>query len=493
MNTTALAEFKKLSAVPRRSDHCEKIIDYCLARAKELGLETYFDEKNLNVLVRKKAACGKENRPGVILQGHLDMVAQQDAGVVHDWENDGLELIEEGDFITANGTTLGADNGSAIALAFALMADESLQNPPLEALFTTNEEVGMDSVKDADLHFLQGEYLFNLDGGGEGSFVTGCCGGHTVCVWTDAKKEAANGAAYRLTVTGLNGGHSGIEIGTERANALKIMGKVLYETGKTFAYRIVDLTAEGKDNAISKEAVCEIILEEDHAFTDLLAVVKNTEKQLKHIYRQTDADLEVKLEALDTCPCAAGACLANEAAEAQSVLALPREKTKALVALLMHLPFGVLHRDQSNLDFIETSCNLGFVAKREDGLGIVLSIRSSVAERIDEVFEQIVSIASVCGAAVEEDGKAYPAWLPDPASPLIPIFGDMYRKMYGKEPSIGPVHAGLECGYILKNSDVKAAISTGPQVYGEHTTKEKMSISSLERTYAFIKAVIESI
>ena len=234
MRTTALEEFKKISAVPRRSYYNEKIVAFCLEHAKELGLETYYDEKNMNVLIRRPAAKGKEDHPGIVLQGHLDMVEQTDPDIQHDWDNDGLELVIDGDTLSANGTTLGADNGVAAAIAFALLQDETLQNPPLEVLLTTNEEVGMDSVKDADLSYLKGKYLFNLDGGEEGCFVTGCCGGQTLKISIPEEREDVSGSAYTLTVTGLNGGHSGIEIGTERANAIKLLGQLLFDLSKKY-------------------------------------------------------------------------------------------------------------------------------------------------------------------------------------------------------------------------------------------------------------------
>lgn len=478
MQTTPLEEFQKISAVPRRSYHNEKIVAYCLEHAKEMGFETYYDEENVNVLIRRPACPGKEDHPGIVLQGHLDMVAQTDEGIEHDWDNDGLELILDGDTLTANGTTLGADNGVAAALSFALLADETLQNPPLEVLLTTNEEVGMDSVKEADLSYLKGDYLFNLDGGGEGDFVTGCCGGRTLKVWIPEEKEAAKGDVYTITVSGLTGGHSGLEIGTERANALKVLGQVFFDLSEKFDFRICDITAEGKENAISKEVKAEVVFSEEGALQEIEAVLKEIEVKLLKIFRLTDPGLFIKIEKKE---------------DSEGALQFTKERTKDLWNLLMLLPFGVLHQDQSLDGNIETSCNLGLIEKGEKGYGIVASIRSSVSERGKEIEDQVKALAALCNAEVDGDGKNYPAWLPDASSPLIPLFGDMYRKMYGKEPKIGPVHAGLECGYILSNSNLMAAISTGPNIEGEHTTKESLSIGSLNRTYDFIKAVIESV
>lgn len=478
MKTTALEEFKKISAVPRRSYHNEKIVAYCLEHAKELGFETYYDEKHVNVLIRRPAASGKEDRPGIVLQGHLDMVEQTDAGVTHDWDNDGLELVFDGDTLTANGTTLGADNGVAAAIAFALLQDETLENPPLEVLLTTNEEVGMDSVKDADLSYLQGKYLFNLDGGGEGCFVTGCCGGQTLKIRIPEEKEEVSGSAYTLTVTGLNGGHSGMEIGTERANALKVLGQLFFDLSKKYELYITDIRANGKDNAICKEACADIIIKDADKAEEPEMLIKESEKKIRRVFRLTDPDLSVQLAAKGP---------------VENLLSYTKEQSRKLTVLLQNLPFGVLHHDQSMDGSIETSCNLGLVEKDEKGNAIIASIRSSVAERIKEVADRISSLAVLCGGSAESDGKAYPAWLPDPDSPLIPLFSNKYREMYGKEALVGPVHAGLECGYILANSNLEAAISAGPDIADEHTTKESLSIGSLERTFEFIKAVIESV
>ncbi len=479
--TTALEEFKKICAVPRRSYHNEKIVDYCIGRAKELGLSWYYDEKNVNVVIRKEAAKGKEDRPGIVLQGHLDMVAQQDPKVEHDWENEGLELIENGDILTAKGTTLGADDGVAAAIAFALLQDETLQNPPIEVLLTTNEEVGMDSVRDADLSYLNGKYLFNLDSGREGEFVTGCCGGKSIKAVIPLEKEETDGAAYSVKVTGLKGGHSGIEIGTERANALKVLGQVFYDLGKKYDFRITDLTAEGKDNAISKEASSDFVITTEHVTTDIAVAVKETETMLRKIFRKSDPDLKIEVTTRGNCRCKAETRSLNEKA------------SRGLAFLLQQLPFGVLYHDQSMDGSIETSCNIGLVEKTEDTIGIVLSIRSSVEERIEEITGRIDSLCQLAGATLTQGQKAYPSWLPDPDSPLIGLFRDIFVRIYGKEPKIGPVHAGLECGYILSNSGIEAALATGPSISGEHTTDEALSISSLQRTYEFIKTVIECV
>lgn len=475
--TTALDEFRRLSAVPRRSYHNEQIISYCIQRAKELGFSCFYDERFGNLLIRKEAVSGKEDRPGIVLQGHLDMVAQTDAGVAHDWDHEGIDLYEEGDLLRARGTTLGADNGVAPAIAFALLSDPSLKNPPLEILFTTDEEVGMRSVKDADLSYLQGKYLLNLDSGVEGVFTNGCCGGATVCVYVPFEREAAEGEAVSISISGLNGGHSGVEIGFERANALKLLGEVLHDLEKTLEFRIKDLKAEGKDNAISRTASCELLFLTERGNEKAEEVIRKTEARLRQIFRRTEPDLSIRTDAHGK----------------EKSFVLSEKAGKAMGFLLYHLPFGVQNRNQELDGGIETSCNLGLIQKEEDRFGIVLSLRSSVAERTASLQDHICSLAESCGAEFAELEKSYPAWLPDPDSPLNEILCGKFRELYGKEATVEAVHAGLECGYILENSEISSAISLGPNILREHTTEEALSMSSLQRTFEFVKAVIESI
>lgn len=477
MKTTPLEEFRKISAVPRRSYYNDKIIAYTLEYARELGFETFYDEKNKNVLIRKEASPGKEERPGIVLQGHLDMVQATDEGIVHDWDNEGIELIFDGDTVTANGTTLGADDGSAFALAFALLQDEELQHPPLEVLLTTDEEVGMISVRNADLSYLKGKYLLNIDSGAEGHFVTGCCGGKTLTVSVPAEKEEREGCFYTFTVSGLKGGHSGGEIRKERANALKVLGRVLAAVSEKYDFRIADITAEGKDNAICKEASCDLLLPAACSLEELQVVAEEKQAEFRHIFRLSDPEISV--------------CVQEKGKGRADCLT--KERTENMVFLLRTLPFGLLHQEQALDGRVETSCNLGLIIKSEESISIVISLRSSVEERIRETEEMIQALSDICGAVVTGDGKAYPAWLPDTESPLIPVFHDLYVKIFGEEPVIGPVHAGLECGYILKNSNLDAAISFGPKMSGVHTTQETLYISSLNRMYDFVKAVIESL
>lgn len=469
---TVLDEFKALCAVPRRSYHNEKAVAYSINWAKEHGFEYIYDDVNDNVIIRKPAAPGCEDKPGICLQGHLDMVAASDPGVEHDWENEGLSLIQDGDWLSADGTTLGADDGVALALSFAVLTDDTIKNPPLEVLLTTNEEVGMDSVKNADLKFLKSRYLYNLDSGPEGYFTIGCCGGATLEARIKNEREPFSGNVYSLTIEGLKGGHSGVDIHMERTNALNLCGKILYSLSKKADIRISSAEAVGKDNVINKRAIIKFV--SCASFDEIKAVIDQQQAAISRIYRMSDPDIRLVLEK----------------SSADDVLS--EASSNALCFLLHELPFGLIHMEQ-NLDGAETSANLGVCEMTDEDVVLTLSVRSSVEERTSEITDRIRGLCEIAGAKLIDTDKHYPAWLPDFESPLIGLFHDIYTKMYGKEPEIHTVHGGLECGYIMKNSNIEAAIAMGPDSIDYHTTKERLSISSLERTYDLLKAAIEAV
>ncbi len=456
-----LQEFEKISAVPRRSYYNDKILAYCVSWAEENNFEYIFDKEAGNILIKKPASPGKENRPAVCLQGHLDMVAVSNPGIVHDWDNEGIDLIYEGDYVKGNGTTLGADNGVAAAIGFAVFKDETVHNPPLELLLTTDEEVGMSSVKNGDLSFVNAKYLLNLDSGPEGCFTTGCCGGDHVKAVVKNEREAVPGKAYKITLSGFKGGHSGMEITGERANALKVLGEVLYDLSHKCDFRISSLKSEGKDNAISNNAECVVITE---ALEDVICgSISETFAAVKNKYRITDPDILIEI---------AGTKAEN---------ALTKDKTFALAALLHLMPYGVQNFEQT-LDFVETSANVGPVDSDENEISIHSSIRSSVYERNLEVMGKIDGICRLCGAEMVKLDNSYPAWRSNPDSEFLRIVCDIYENKYGKRPETVPTHGGLECGYIMAKTGLEGAVAIGPDNQGEHTPDEKLSVCSLVRT-----------
>lgn len=470
--TAAMREFENICAVPRCSFHNEKILAYSIKWARENGFDYTYDEKNGNVVITKEAAPGNEDRTPLIIQGHLDMVAEADPGVEHDWLNDGIDYYIEDDFYKARGTTLGADDGVAAAIGFALFRDKELKNPHLELLLTTDEEVGMLSVKDADLTGLKGKYLINIDSGPEGIFTIGCSGGKLLKAIVPDNREKVEGYCYEIDIGGLKGGHSGIEITREKGNAIKMLGEVLYRLSLKGDIRISDVSAKGKDNAISNNARCRFITK--MAPDKVESIVNEVQTAFKRIFRKTDPDLFMTV----------GQCAVTD------VLCLA--ESTAICFLLHNLPYGVINFEQT-LDTVETSANLGVIEKDEKGYGIYVSLRSSIAERSVEVAGRVRSLCEICGAVCEDQDKDYPAWTADHDSPFLKKAMKLFEEMYGKEPAVCTTHGGLECGYIMSNSNIEGIIAIGPDSEGEHTTEEKLSIPSFNRTYDFVRRIVESI
>jgi len=472
--TRVMEEFERICEVPRYSFHNEKIVAYAINWAKEHGLQYIYDEVNGNVIIRRNAAEGMEDRPGLILQGHLDMVAQTDPGVAHDWENDGIDYYIDGDCYRARGTTLGADDGVAAAIGFTMLSDPDLKNPPLELLLTTDEEVGMLSVKDADLSVLQGKYLLNLDCGPEGIFVIGCAGGTLLKAVVSKRQEPVtrDRRVFEISVSGLRGGHSGMEITKERANALKLAGELLYRLRAETDLRIVSVAADGKDNAISDH--CLITAAVGNGSEKVQSITEAFAKEQRSSYQLTDPDISIKLS------------------EGSSGTMLCEETSRTLAFLLHTLPYGVQHFDQQ-LKKVETSVNLGLIEEDESSIGIYVSIRSQVAERAREVCGFVRELCGICGAVCEDQDKTYPAWTPVFGSPYVQRVSEIFEEMFGKEPVCDTTHGGLECGYIMANSNIEAAVAIGPDSEGEHTTAECLSISSLNRTCDFVRKVIEEL
>lgn len=475
MKTQVEKEFEAISAVPRCSFHNEKALAYVIEQAKALDLEYVFDEKNGNVLIRKPASKGKRDRAPILLQGHLDMVPVTKPGVKHDFANEPLNLKVKDGFYYAEGTSLGADDGIAVALSLALLKEKDLKNPPMEVLFTTDEEVGMLSVIDADLDYVRAKYLINLDHCEEGKLLVGSSGGIGGKIFLPAKKEKSSGTRYKISISGLKSGHSGIEIDKERGHSIEIASDLLLALSKITDYKIKTFTIEGKHNAIPNNATIEIIApgkDEDI----IKKTVRDIQRDYRHILRNTDAKVTLKTEEI----------------KRFSGNALTKKCTKNLVALLASLPSGVIHREQEARDKTETSANFGVVEMTDKNIEIEFSIRSSVEKRSALMLERLTCIAASLGGRVKVTDR-YPAWLPDYRSPLIAPFKKAYKEQFKKELVIDTVHAGLECGYILEKTGVKSAVSLGVLTIGEHTAEEKLSIESLKQTYAFLKKAVETL
>jgi len=451
--------FSAISAIPRGSGNCSGIADYLVEFARARGLEYLRDRMN-NVLIRKPATEGYEDAPAVILQGHTDIVAERTPDCKKDMSREGLDLFVDGDFIRARGTTLGADNGTAVVYALSVLDGRCGAHPAIEALFTADEETGLFGAAALDGGWLRGRLLLNLDSDREGVFTVGCAGGMQVTVSRAAVGEGYCGDAVRLSVSGLLGGHSGVDIDKRRENATKILAEALTELGEL---RILSLLGGSKDNAIPRTAECVFIPEKP-----ISAGACEILEKIGAKYRDHEPSISIKLSAV------------SAEGELRS-----SEDSAAILSLLRELPSGIVKMSEELEGEVETSLNLGITELTPDALSLSFYVRSSREGATAEVAEVIRGIAEAHGG-VAEIASSYPAWEYDPKSPLRERIVRLYRESYGKEPVVNTIHAGLECGVIAAKVDGLDCISTGPDIYDLHTTEEHLSIPSFVAVWKFI-------
>jgi len=464
--------FEEICKIPHGSYNEKALSDYIHNWAADLGLASIQDEF-LNLIIKKPATAGYENAPAVILQGHLDMVCEKNADVEFDFTKDPLDIYVDGDYIKARGTTLGADNGIAVAMAMAILADKNLAHPALEVVFTSVEEAGMDGAKGLDATYLAAKRLINLDSEDEGVFLSSCAGGATVTVSLDAEYEdlsAGDFVSYVLFVGGLWGGHSGMDIAKERGNSNRLLGRVL--DGIKVAYHLTHIEGGSKDNAIPREAKAVIWVGAAEA-ADLAAQVAEIGDVLDKEYEHSDPGLFVKLTQTD---------VSNKKIFTQTV------KENA-IKLLIAVPHGVDHMSAALPGLVETSSNLGVVKIADGTIVYTCSVRSSVESRKWALTRRIAVAAEALGAACKIS-QGYPGWKYNPQSEIRNIFCDIYRQKYGKEAKILAIHAGLECGLFADKILGLDIIAMGPDMYDVHTPEEKLSISSTASCYEFLLDVL---
>lgn len=455
------AIFEEICAIPHGSGNTRAISEYCLQFAKKLGLWHATDEWH-NVMIKKPATAGYEDRSPVLLQGHLDMVCEKERAF--DFETEGLELRVDGDFVFANGTTLGGDDGIAVAMILAILEDGSLPHPPIEALFTTDEETGMYGATGLDPTGLSATRLINIDSEDEGVFTVGCAGGARAEIDLPMTRTSNSLPCYRVTVDGLIGGHSGTEINKGRLNANRVMGRVLSFVGPL---QLISLEGGSKDNAIPRSCVATVAAAKDPALR--LPLVLGAVKS------EHDPDLKVTIEPIGSCP-----------------FAYDRLSTGIALSLLQTLPNGVQSRNPDLPELVQTSLNLGTARTTEDVMHLSFSVRSSVNEEKEQLLARMERIAGEHGAALSTHGH-YPAWEYKKESPLRECMVEAYRRQYGVDPEIVTIHAGLECGILCDKMPGLDAVSIGPNLYDVHTTRERLSISSVERTYRYLQLVLSKL
>lgn len=459
--------FEQIAAIPHGSRNTKAISDYLVDFAKEHNLVWYQDENN-NVVIVKEASAGYEAAEPIIIQGHMDMVCEKEKGVDIDFEKDGLKLYIDGDFLKAEGTTLGGDDGIAVAYALALLDSQEIAHPKLEVVITVDEEIGMLGADAIDLSMLTGHTMLNIDSEVEGSFLTGCAGGMAVNVTLPIKRVMQSGEKVALTITGLEGGHSGSEIDKEHGNANILMGCLLRALFEETPFGIISLAGGLKDNAITRECVTELLVPQEN-----VNLVKEIADKL---------DIELKKEFMTADP---SVCIEFEDLGKKEESILDFGSVSRVIFYLRSVPNGVQHMSQVMHGLVETSLNLGIMELKEDALHTVTSIRSSVGTRKADLLDRVTAIVELLGGEAEVEGD-YPAWEYKQDSSLRPQIAKVYKQLYGKDPVFETIHAGLECGLLsekIKNLD---CVSFGPDNFDIHTPKERLSISSTGRVWDFI-------
>ena len=459
--------FEQIAAIPHGSRNTKAISDFLVDFAKEHNLVWYQDENN-NVVIVKEASAGYEAAEPIIIQGHMDMVCEKEKGVDIDFEKDGLKLYIDGDFLKAEGTTLGGDDGIAVAYALALLDSQEIAHPKLEVVITVDEEIGMLGADAIDLSMLTGHTMLNIDSDVEGSFLTGCAGGMAVNVTLPIKRVMQSGEKVALTITGLEGGHSGSEIDKEHGNANILMGRLLRALFEETPFGIISLAGGLKDNAIPRECVTELLVPQENVNL-VKEIADKLDIELKKEFMTADPSVRIEFEDLGK--------------KEESILDFG--SVSRVIFYLRSVPNGVQHMSQVMHGMVETSLNLGIMELKEDALHTVTSIRSSVGTRKADLLDRVTAIVELLGGEAEVEGD-YPAWEYKQDSSLRPQIAKVYKQLYGKDPVFETIHAGLECGLLsekIKNLD---CVSFGPDNFDIHTPKERLSISSTGRVWDFI-------
>ena len=468
---SVFAYFEKLCSYPHGSGNTKAISDYLVSFAREQDLQYIQDELN-NVIMFCPGTCGYEDHAPVVLQGHMDMVCEKDESCPIDMENEGLDVAHDGNWVYAKGTTLGGDDGIAVAYALALMADRSIPHPPLEVVITVDEETGMYGAAGIDLSMLQGRTLINIDSEDEGIFTVSCAGGARGTIKLPVKRRAVYGPCIRLTVEGLQGGHSGVEIHKKRANANKVMGELLSRVQELMPLCMTGFSGGAKDNAIPRSCQVTLVamgigLERINQITEAL------QQEIREQYDEPDAIIR------------------GDDVDALGGNALSTEDTAKVISLLCAVPNGVQAWSEDIAGLVQTSLNLG-VAELNEELRLTFAVRSSVNQEKRELLNRLAELAEAYGGSYSETGD-YPAWEYKKDSILRDTMVSVYRDMFRKDAQVVAIHAGLECGLLSEKLPGLDCVSIGPDMQDIHTSREKLSIQSVERTWNFLLEVLKKL
>ena len=463
--------FEEICAIPHGSRNTKAISDYLAAFAKTHGLEYRQDESN-NVVIFAPGTQGLENHAPVILQGHMDMVCEKDADCTLDMATDGLDVTHDEHFVFARGTTLGGDDGIAVAYALAILADSTIAHPPLEVIITVDEEIGMLGAAAMDLSDLKGRTMVNLDSEDEGVFTVSCAGGARCTISLEAQRKAVYGPCVRLTVEGLRGGHSGAEIHKNRANANKVMGDFLGRIQKLMPLCLTSFSGGSKDNAIPRSCQATVV-----AMGIGIDRINEIAAQLQAEVREIYDEPEALVQAFDV--------------DALGGNALTTTATADVISLLCAAPNGVQAYCPDMPGLVQTSLNLG-IAKLGDRFSATFSVRSSVNSEKDALITKLKELADFYNGTYSQFGT-YPAWEYRKDSRLRDVMVPIYTRMFGKEPQVLAIHAGLECGLLGDKLPGLDCVSIGPQMHDIHTSREKLDIASTKRTWDFLLEVLKAL
>ena len=463
--------FEEICAIPHGSGNTKQISDYLVAFAKAHDIRYIQDELN-NVIFFQEGTCGYGDHAPVILQGHMDMVCEKDEDCPINMDADGLDIAHDGQCVFAKGTTLGGDNGIAVAYALALLADKTIPHPPLEIIITVDEETGMFGAAGIDLSMLKGRTLINLDSEDEGIFTVSCAGGARGTITLPLERRAVYGPCVKLTVEGLQGGHSGVEIHKKRTNANKVMGELLSRVQKLMPVCITSLQGGAKDNAIPRSCTVTLV-----ALGMYIERINEVTAQLEKEIREQFDEPHVRIYGDDV--------------DALGGNALTTECSSKVIALLCAAPNGVQAWSEDISGLVQTSLNLGVVRMAEQ-LSLTFAVRSSVNREKRELLDQLKTLAEFHGGGYSEMGD-YPAWEYKKDSHLRDTMVRIFREQFHKEPEVVAIHAGLECGLLSEKLPGLDCVSIGPDMHDIHTSREKLEIDSTRRTWEFLLEVLKAL
>ena len=463
--------FEEICKIPHGSGNTKQISDYLVQFAKDHDLKYIQDEMN-NVVIYKPGTAGYENAPTVIVQGHMDMVCEKRPDVDHDFTKDGLNLSVEGDYVSANGTTLGGDDGIAVAYGLALLESDTIAHPPLEVFITVDEEIGLLGAVGFDCSVLKGRRFINLDSEAEGSLWISCAGGLSGISHIPVTRLEAKGEKLTVKISGLMGGHSGAEIDKNRANANSLLGKFLHGLDAKAGYELISVQGGQKDNAITRESIAELLTVKENVET-----VKEYAASMQAAWREEYAGIDEGITVTVT-----------EEGEQDVKVLHPTSKEK-VVFFLVNVPYGVQKMSGTIKGLVETSTNIGILKTSENEVLGSSSIRSSVETARDALSDKIEYLTEFLDGEYERQG-VYPAWEYRKDSPLRDKMVEVYEEMYGQKPNVVAIHAGLECGLFYKKMEGLDCVSLGPDMKDIHTSEEVLSVSSTERVWKYLVKVL---